>query len=164
MERCSKLFMNLLSKYKGKQNYSKRKNNFFSYRLMYNAKNFAEWAKIYELGDSSIRKDALRKMEELVICKSSREETKMNILAIFLVIDDADKDSIMRNYLMEFHEEEDFLFAIDETNVNHYGFIDFIYEEAERSGFHIDVMHGEMERRRRNAVLLRQSGFDPKSW
>lgn len=160
MNRHTRLFENLLQKYEKKQPNSKRKNNFFLGRLLPNAKSFSDWTVIFDLGDDSVRKDALREMKKYAISGKSREEIQLNILELWLVIDNADKDEILQKYLERYHEAEDFLFALDETDSNNYSFNDFIYQEAKRYGFNISVLDGIDERIAKRHKLLERSTFN----
>lgn len=161
MNRHTRLFEKLLRKYEEKQPNSKRKNNFFLRRLLPNAKSFSDWTVIFDLGDDSVRKDALGEMKKYAISGKSREEIQLNILELWLVIDNADKDEILQKYLERYHEAEDFLFARDETDPNNYSFNDFIYQEAKRYGFNISVLDGIDERIKRHK-LLERSTFNPQ--
>ena len=163
-ERKTKKFSELLLQYEAMTNREKAETRFFFVKLMPQAKNFSDWTVIYSYGDDSVRKDALWKMKENAIHGLSRSEIKLNILELFLVIDSFDKDGILKRYLERYHKAEDFLFVLDETDSDNYQFTKFVYQEAKKYGFNIDIFEGEDERIAKRSELLKESTFNPPSW
>lgn len=128
------------------------------------AKNFSDWTVIYSYGDDSVRKDALWKMKENAIRGLSRSEIKLNILELFLVIDNADTDEILKRYLARFHKEEDFLFVLDVADWDNYELKKYIDNEMKKYGISVDVFEGEDERLANLDRLILSSKFNPPSW
>lgn len=163
-DRKSKKFKELLLQYEAMTNREKATTRFFFVELMPHAKNFADWSVIFSYGDDSVRKDALLKMVENVIHGQSRSEIRLNILELFIVIDNADKDEVLKRYLARFHKEEDFLFVLDVADWDNYKFTRFVNKEAKKYGFDLDFFDGEDERIAKLDELLKQSSFNPPSW
>ena len=163
-ERKTKRFRELLAQYESMTNREKVKSRFFFKKLMPNAKNFVDWTVIYSYGGDSVRKDALLKMIENAICGLSRSEIQLNILELFIVIDSADKDGVLKRYLKRFHKEQDFLFVLDEADRDDDAFRKYVNEEMEKYGVVVNPFYGLDERIEKNEELLRQSTFDPPAW
>jgi len=163
-QRKTKKFNELLLQYEAMTKRKRAETRFFFEKLMPHAQNFSDWTAIYTYGDDTVRKDALWKMKENAIHGTSREEIQLNILELFLVIDSADKEDILKRYLERFHKEQDFLFVLDETDVDNYMFTEFVYQESEKYGYDIDFLEGEDERIAKRFELLKESTFNPPSW
>ena len=76
------------------------------------AKNFSDWTAIYQYGGDTIRKEAQHEMEKLVLNGRSKTNVRLNILELFLIIDESDKDEILRKYLEKHHQKDDILFVL----------------------------------------------------
>ena len=80
--RLSKKFSELLLQYKAA---SRRAKSEIFQKMKKNATNFADWTMIYQYGDDTIRKDAQRKMEKLVLSGKTAADIQLNILELFLM-------------------------------------------------------------------------------
>jgi len=163
-ERKTKKFRELLSQYEAMTNREKANTRFFFTDLMPSAQNFSDWTVIYHYGGDTVRKDALRKMKLNAICGRSRSEIQLNILELFLVIDEADKEEILKRYLVRFHKKQDFLFVLDESDWDNYKFREYVDAEAKGYGIDINFFEGEDERQKKIDELMRLSTFNPPSW
>lgn len=163
-ERKTKRFRELLAQYESMTRRKKASTCFFFTDLMPNAKNFADWTVIYRYGGDTVRKDALWKMKLNAICGRSRSEIQLNILELFLVIDEADKEEILKRYLLRFHQKQDFLFVLDESDWDNYKFREYVDAEAKEYGIDIDFFEGEDKRLKKLDELMKLSTFNPPAW
>lgn len=158
--RYSKKFSELLLQYKAVSH--KTKSEIFQ-KMKRNAKNFADWTMIYQYGDSSVRKDAQRRMEKLVLEGKTTSDIQLNMLELFMVIDTADKDGILEKYLKKHHEKDDYLFVACECDWE-YGTLGLValenLENYYKSPGFIQV--GINAKEKRNQKLLeKKSTFNP---
>lgn len=157
--RLSKKFSELLLQYKAA---SRRAKSEIFQKMKKNATNFADWTMIYQYGDDTIRKDAQRKMEKLVLSGKTAADIQLNILELFLIIDTSYKDEILRKYLKKHHKKDDFLFAITQCDWE-YGNLEGVcwnkLEQYYKSPGFIHV--GVDARYKRNRKLMEKSTFDP---
>lgn len=158
--RKSKEFNELLIRYESASLSSPLKSDIFQ-KMKKAAKNFSDWTAVYQYGDSSIRKDAQRKMEDLVFQANDKEDLQLNILELFMVVDEADKDEILRRYLRKCHGKDDLLFALENTSWGEFAIelrkkLDQFY----KPGF-IEI--GLKARSKRTEKLLQRSIFNPWS-
>lgn len=111
-------FKKLLRKYEA-MSLSEKYGSCLFWDMIEKAHSFSDWASIYKYGDDSLRKDAQRKMEELFINDNEDSDVQLNIIELFLIIDKADKDDILRKYLEKFNDKDSLLFALEMAE-NHY--------------------------------------------
>lgn len=155
-------FNKLLLRYEAASLASPLKSDIF-WRMREKAKSFSDWTAIFQYGDSSIRKDAQREMERLVLKGNDRSDIQLNILELFMVIDQGDKDEILRKYLKKFHEKDDLLFVLECADDGEEGYLamqtrrklERIYK---RFG---DLNRGLEARYKRSHKLLERSTFNP---
>ena len=112
--RKTKEFRKMLHKYEA-MSLSKKYGSDLFWKMMDEATSFSDWTSIFQYGDDSIRKDAQRKMEELFINDDKDSDVQLNILELFLVIDQADKEQVLRKYLEKFDSKDSLLFALEMT-------------------------------------------------
>ena len=163
-ERKTKKFKKLLSQYEAMTNREKAETRFFFTDLMPNAQNFSDWTSIYHYGGDTVRKHALQRMKDNAICGRSRSEIQLNIMELFLVIDEADKETILKRYLVRFHQKQDFLFVLDESDWDNYKFREYVDAEAKEYGININFFKGENKRLKKLDELMKLSTFNPPSW
>lgn len=157
--RNSKKFHELLLQYEA-TSISKRTPIFWE--MKDNARTFADWAAIYQYGGDSIRKDAQREMERLVLKDNKVSDIQMNILELFLVIDETDKDKILRKYIKKWHTKDDLLFALENADWE-YGNLEGemvrkLGKFYKRPG---NINRGLDARHKRSHKLLEKSTFNP---
>lgn len=124
-------FRKLLRKYEAMSLSQRNKSDLF-WDMKEKARSFSDWAAIYQYGDDSLRKDAQRKMEELFINDNEDSDVQLNIIELFLVIDKADKDEVLRKYLEKFDDKDSLLFALEMAE-NHY------FDTYENTGLISDI-------------------------
>lgn len=112
--RKTKKFRKMLHKYEAMR-LSKRYGSDLFWKMMDEATSFSDWTSIFQYGDDSIRKDAQRKMEQTVFLDEEDKNVQLNILELFMVIDQADKEKFLRKYLRKFHSKDSLLFALEMT-------------------------------------------------
>ena len=124
-------FEKLLRKYEA-MSLSQRYNSCIFWDMEEMAQTFSDWAAIYQYGDDSLRKDAQREMEELWINDKDNSDVQLNIVELFLIIDKADKEKILRRYLEKFDDKDDLLFALEMAE-DHY------FDTYENTGLISDI-------------------------
>ena len=160
--RKSKEFNELLVRYESASLSSPLKSDIFQ-KMKGKAKNFSDWTAVYQYGGSSIRKDAQRKMEKLVFKAENTQDLQLNIIELFMVIDEADKDEILRKYLRKHHEKDDLLFALEYADWGEEGYLAMELRERldklyKKSG---NINRALEARYKRSAKLLERSTFNP---
>jgi len=113
--RRTKEFNKILVQYEATSFSSPRKSKLFG-EMRKKAKSFSDWASVYQYASDSIRKDAQREMERLVLKGRYASHVQLNILELFLIIDKSDKDEILRRYIRKYHKKDDLLFALSEAS------------------------------------------------
>ena len=113
--RRTKKFNEILLQYEATSFSSPRKSKLFG-EMRKKAKSFSDWASVYQYAGDSIRKDAQREMERLVLRGKYASHVQLNILELFLIIDQSDKDEILRRYIKKYHKKDDLLFALSEAS------------------------------------------------
>ena len=156
--RKSKDFNELLIRYESSSLGSPLKSDVFQ-KMRKTAKNFSDWTAVYQYADSSIRKDAQRKMEKLVFKAENTQDLQLNILELFMVLDESDKDEILRKYIRKHHEKDDLLFALENTSWGEFAIelrkkLDHFY----KPGF---IEMGLKARGKRSEKLLQRYMFNP---
>ena len=154
MTRKTKEFNKLLLQYKATPIVSRSK---IFWEMMRKAKSFSDWTAIYQYGDDSIRKDAQREMEKLVLKGRKKTDVQLNILELFMVIDESDKDEILRKYLEKHHQKDDILFVLSCAGDSD------LWSElfAEVQDYYDDYDELERELSTYRESLLQESTFNP---
>lgn len=155
-------FNKLLLRYEAASLASPLKSDIF-WRMREKAKSFSDWTAIYQYGDSSIRKDAQREMEKLVLKGDEMSDIQLNILELFMIIDQGDKDEILRKYLKKFHKKDDLLFVLEcSEDCDDDNFSFEIWEKVAKFYKRLgDVNRGLKARCERSRKLLERSTFNP---
>lgn len=160
--RKTKEFNKILLQYEATSFSSPRKSKLFG-EMRRKAKSFSDWATVYQYAGDSIRKDAQREMERLVLKGRYASHVQLNILELFLIIDQSDKDEILRRYVRKYHKKDDLLFALSEASWGDDG--DFPFElisklqKLYKSPRGLE--RGLDARERRSLKLLENSDFNP---
>ncbi len=162
-------FRKLLRKYEA-MSLSQRNHSYLFWDMEEKARSFSDWATIYQYGDDSLRKDAQRKMEELFINDNEDSNVQLNILELFLIIDNADKEEILRKYLEKFDDKDSLLFALEMAE-NHYfdtyentGLIRDIRSQLRDEycrGSDLVIEQHLVYRKKRTEKMLKRSTFNP---
>ena len=154
--RNSKKFHSLLLQYEA-TSIAKRTSIFWNMKK--EAKTFADWSSIYQYAGDSIRKDAQREMERLVLRGSTVFDIQLNILELFIIIDQEDKCRILERYLKKHHDKDDLLFVAsldDEQGLDTLNKLAKYYKRL------YNVNKGIYARRRKSYKMLEEfSTFNP---
>jgi hypothetical protein len=110
--RKTKEFNDLLTQYEEATYRSGKKPGIFR-KMLRQARTFSDWASIYQYGDDDIRKKAEEKMKRRVIREEKDSYAQLNIMELFLVIDQGDKLGILKRYIKKFHEKDSLLFVLE---------------------------------------------------
>ena len=112
--RKTQKFRKMLHKYEA-MSLSKRYSSNLISKMMDVATSFSDWTSIFQYGNDSIRIDAQRNMEKTVFLDKEDKNVQLNIIELFMVIDQADKEKFLRRYLRKFHSKDSLLFALEMT-------------------------------------------------
>ena len=82
-------------------------------KMLRQARTFSDWASIYQYGDDDIRKMAEEKMKRRVVREEKDSHAQLNIMELFLVIDQGDRLGILKRYIKKFHEKDSLLFVLE---------------------------------------------------
>lgn len=157
--RNSKKFYELLLQYEAA---SIRRRTPIFWEMEKEAKTFSDWTSVYQYAGDSIRKDAQRQMEKLVLRGNKASNIQLNILELFLIIDQGDKDEILRKYLRKYHKKDDLLFALENTDWDYSDLKGDVMKELEK--FYVkpgNINRGLEARHKRSLKLLEKSTFNP---
>ena len=80
------------------------------------AKSFSDWTAIFQYGGNDIRYEALNMMKKTVLKGKNSADIQLNILELFFVIDQDEKDEILRKYLKKHHGKDDLLFVLENSD------------------------------------------------
>ena len=158
--RNSKRFHELLLQYEA-TSVGKRTQIFWEMKSK--AKTFADWDAVYQYAGSSLRKDAQREMERLVLKGDTTSDIQLNILELFMIIDEADKSAILSMYVKKHHGKDDLLFALSEADWSEDGLLVVeLWNKLEAFYKASDgIKRGLNARHKRSKKLLEKSTFNP---
>jgi len=165
--RNSKNFKKLLNQYESTP-ISTRSSLF--QKMKRNARTFSDWASVYQYAGYSIRKDAQREMERLVLRGDTVSNIQLNILELFMIIDQGDKEAILEKYLKKYHKKDDLLFVLSlATGDNRYIAMKAMYGLEKHYKKIYNISKGVEARERKSKKMLKElSTFNPwherKTW
>lgn len=113
--RHNKQFYELLLQYEAASLASGLRPGIFQ-KMRKKAKTFSDWTEIYHYAGDEIRHEALDRMKETVLKGRTLINIQLNIMELFMIIDDSEKDGILEKYLDKHHKKDDLLFAITQCD------------------------------------------------
>ena len=160
--RKSKEFNELLLQYEATSLASGLRPNIFK-KMRKKAKTFSDWTEIYHYASDEIRHEALDMMRETVLKGRTLVNVQLNIMELFLIIDDSEKDEILEKYLEKHHKKDDFLFAITQCDWEYGSLEGSLYYELEKYYDEPNTVQANVDARyERNHELLEEfSTFNP---
>ena len=160
--RKSKEFNELLLQYEAASLASGRRPGIFR-KMRIKAKTFSDWTEIYHYAGDKIRYEALDMMRETVLKGRTLVDIQLNIMELFLVINDSEKNEILEKYLEKHHKKDDFLFAITQCDWEDGGLKSSLYYELQKYYDEPDLVHADVDARyEHNHELLEEfSTFNP---
>lgn len=157
--RNSKKFYELLLQYEA-TSIAKRTPIFW--KMKNNARTFADWTAIYQYADDSIRTDAQQEMKTKVLKGKNLSDIQLNILELFMIIDESDKDAILTKYLKKYHKKDDLLFALELCYWDYGSLKGEVIGKLGKFYKHFgNINRGLESRYKRSQKLLEKSTFNP---
>ena len=146
MTRKTKKFNELLLRYEATPITSRSR---IFWEMKRKAKSFSDWATVYQYGGDDV--------EKLVLRGRKKNDVRLNIWELFLIIDQSDQQEVLEKYLKKHHQKEDFVFALscaDEEDVR-----SSLY--AELQPYYEDFDDLERDLNECWASLYQESTFNP---